>query len=249
MGDKFMKVAVISDIHANNQAFETVLEDIKAQGCDCVWCLGDIAMAGPQPRIVIDFVSEQKDWVVIQGNTDKLIADFCPAVFNTLKNKFPVMANALADDILFIEDERKDFLRNLPPQKELNVDGVKVLLVHGSPRRNNEDILPGMKISEVEEMIKGTDADLILCGHTHRPAGYQTSKKQTVVNVGSVGRPMTPEPKACYAIVDFHNGEFSVKHRFLDYDYEFAATLMEARDYEGSDKIAEMLRHPGTRHV
>lgn len=244
-----MKAAVISDIHANNQALQTVLEDIRAQGCDQIWCLGDIAMAGPQPRCVIDFVKEQKDWIIIQGNTDKLIADFCPEIFTDVKKSFPLMANALADDILFIEDERKEFLGTLAPQKEIVVEGVKVLLVHGSPRRNNEDILPGMKITEIEEIIKDTDADLILCGHTHRPAGYQTSKKQTVVNVGSVGRPMTPEPKACYAVIEFKNGEFTVSHRFLDYDRELASSLIRARGYEGADTIANMLLCPGERHV
>ena len=67
-------------------------------------------------------------------------------------------------------------------------------------RANNEDILPEMPIEVVEEIIEGTDAKLILCGHTHVPCAYQTNKGQTVVNVGSVGRPMTPDPKSllCY---------------------------------------------------
>lgn len=244
-----MKIAVLSDIHGNFQALESVMEDVKANNCEQVFCLGDLAMAGPQPRMVIDYVRKQNNWTVIQGNTDKMIADFSPEILQNVKNNFPVMANALADDVIFIEEDKKDYLRNLPAQKELTLEGVKLLLVHGSPRRNNEDILPDMPLKIIEEMLEGTNADLIFCGHTHVPAGYQTNKKQTVVNVGSAGRPMTEEPKACYVIADFQDGGFSIEHRFIDYDRQTAADIMSARNFDGADKLAQMILHPVSRHI
>lgn len=244
-----MKVAIISDIHGNFQALESVLDDMKANHVEKVFCLGDLAMAGPQPRLIIELISKKTDWTVIQGNTDKMIADFSPEIMENVKNVFPIMANALADDVYFIEDEMKDYLKNLPPQKELTVEGVNVLLVHGSPRRNNEDILPDLPIKKVEEMIESTDADVIFCGHTHIPCGYQTSKKQTVVNVGSVGRPFTQNPKACYVIAEFQDGGFSIEHRFVDYDKEMAADILRARGFEGADKLAQMLINPSSRHL
>lgn len=244
-----MRVAVLSDIHGNMQALEAAMNDIKENKCEKVLCLGDLAMAGPQPRMVIDFVEKQDNWIVIQGNTDKMIADFSPEIMENTKNNFPVMANALVDDVYFLEDTRKEFLRNLPSQKELTIEGVKILLVHGSPRRNNEDISPNMPLTEIEAMLEGVSADIVFCGHTHVPAGYQTNKRQTVVNVGSIGRPMTKEPKSCYVIADFQDGGFSIEHRFVDYDRELAAKLMEARNFEGSDKIAQMILNPGERHI
>lgn len=244
-----MKVAIISDIHGNFQALESVLDDMKANHVEKVFCLGDLAMAGPQPRLIIELISKKTDWTVIQGNTDKMIADFSPEIMENVKNVFPIMANALADDVYFIEDEMKDYLKNLPPQKELTVEGVNVLLVHGSPRRNNEDILPDLPIKKIEEMIESTDADVIFCGHTHIPCGYQTSKKQTVVNVGSVGRPFTQNPKACYVIAEFQDGGFSIEHRFVDYDKEMAADILRARGFEGADKLAQMLINPSSRHL
>lgn len=239
-----MKVAIVSDIHANWQALEAVMEDIKKHGCEKVLCLGDLAMAGPQPRMVIDFVRKQDNWTVIQGNTDKLIADFSSDIMEDLKTKFPVMAHALADDVFFLEDDKKEYLKNLPHKQEINIEGVSVLMVHGSPRRNNEDILPDMSVNEVEKIIASTDADLILCGHTHIPCGYQTNKRQTVVNVGSVGRPMTSDAKACYVIADFNDGGFSIEHRFIDYDKETAASIMLARGFEGSEILADMILNP-----
>lgn len=244
-----MRVGIISDIHGNFHALESVLEDMKLKKCEKVFCLGDLAMAGPQPRLVIDFIRKQTDWEIIQGNTDKLIADFSPQILEDVKAKFPIMAKALADDVFLIEEDKKEYLKNLPPHKEFDVEGVKILLVHGSPRRNNEDILPDMPLSEIEEIVSGTTADLIFCGHTHVPCGYQTNKKQTIVNVGSVGRPMTGEPKACYVAADFENGAFSIEHRFVDYDVEMAATMIKARGYDGAEKIAQMLTNPISRHI
>ena len=51
-----MRVAVLSDIHGNFQALETIVGDINKNKCEKVFCLGDLAMAGPQPRMVIDYI-------------------------------------------------------------------------------------------------------------------------------------------------------------------------------------------------
>ena len=244
-----MKIAVISDIHANLIALKTVLEDIKKQNCDKIFCLGDLAMAGPQPVETVDFIMKQTDWTIIQGNTDKLIVDYSSELFENMMNTFPLMAKALREDVKVLSEDQKEFLRKLPPQKELEIEGVKILLVHGSPRRNNEDILPNLPIEQVEEIIDGVNADLILCGHTHMPAGYQTNTKQTVINDGSVGRPMTEDLKACYLILDINNGSFTAEHRLLDYDREKAAKIMRSRNFDGAEGIANMLIKPSPRHA
>lgn len=244
-----MKVAIISDLHGNMQAVEKVCEDIEKNKCEKVFCLGDLAMAGPQPRTMVDFVKSKTEWQVIQGNTDKMICSITPEELSLLKENAPVMANALVEEILLMEDERKNFLKNLPTELKFEIEGVKIHLVHGSPRKNNENIYPDMPIAKVEEIISSSDADIIFCGHTHIPCGYQTSKRQTVVNVGSVGRPMTLDAKACYVIANFENGGFSIEHRLIDYDRELAADIIMHRNFEGKEKIAQMLIRPDVRHV
>ena len=100
------------------------------------------------------------------------------------------------------------------------------------------------------EMISDVDADLVFCGHTHQPCGYQTNTKQTVVNVGSVGRPLSEIPKACYAVltIDKKNEEFSVEHRLVTYDKELASKILANRGFEGSDKLAGMLISASERY-
>lgn len=245
-----MRIAVLSDIHANVQALEAVMNDIVNQQCEHVFCLGDLALAGPQPKEVMDYVMNQQGaWTIIQGNTDKMIAQYGPEVVEFLEAQYPVMANAIADDITLLDDSHRAFLEGLPPQLSLDVEGCSVLLVHGSPRANNEDILPEMPLEEVEEIISGTKEKLILCGHTHIPCGYQTNTNQTVVNVGSVGRPMTEQPKTCYAIIDFSQGSFEIRHRFVDYDNQTAAKIMTERGFMGADRLADLLLKPVERHI
>ena len=241
-----MKLAVISDIHANLTALKAVLEDIKNEGCDKILCLGDIVLAGPQPKETLDFVKRQSDWIIIQGNTDKLIADYNPDILMYMRENFPVMANAIEQDVILVD---RQYLKELPPQIEIEIDGLKILMVHGSPRYNNEDIMPDLPLDKVEEIIADTNADLILCGHTHVPCGYQTTTKQTLVNVGSVGRPMTKNPMSCYAIIDVQNGAFTVKHKFVDYDRETAAKLVRERGFDGADQLAQLIINPESRHV
>ncbi len=245
-----MRIAVLSDLHANVQALEAVMSDVLTQNCEHVFCLGDITLAGPQPREVTEYVmAQQGTWTVIQGNTDKMIAQYGDDVKTFLEAQYPVMANAIADDVQQLDDAHRAFLNDLPPMLSLDVEGCSVLLVHGSPRANNEDILPEMPLEIVEEIIEGTQEKLILCGHTHVPCGYQTNSGQTVVNVGSVGRPMTQEPKACYAVIDFNQGSFEVRHRFVPYDNVAAANIMSKRGFIGADRLADLLLNPVERHV
>lgn len=249
-----MKIAVISDIHGNLEAINSVVEDIKNEGCEKIFCLGDLAMAGPQPKETIDFIqnlSDKFEMEIIQGNTDEMIALNNNEIYEKIKSALPVMAEAYKSDLQTITKEQKEYLKNLPKQKEITIGDIKILLVHGSPRRNNEDIFPDLDIKTVEEMIANTNANLILCGHTHIPCGYQTTTNQTIINVGSVGRPFSIEPKSCYCIIecaDSNAKEFTAKHNFVEYNFEKSAQILEKRNFTGADKMAEMLRHATNRY-
>ena len=246
-----MKIAVISDIHGNMEALEAVMENITKEECSKIFVLGDYAMAGAEPAAAVEYFmcrSENPAFKMIQGNTDLMIVDYSEEIYENVKEKAPIMAEALKNDTEILNPVEKDFLKNLPIQLETVEGGVKILLVHGSPRRNNEDILPDTPMEEVERMIENVDADVILCGHTHIPCGFQTSKKKTVVNAGSIGRPFTPEPKACYLLITVDNGECLFEHRFIEYDKERASEKLRKREFKGADKLADMLLDPKVRH-
>lgn len=244
-----MKIAVISDIHGNMDALEAVMEDIEFEHCEKIFALGDYAMAGPEPSATVDWFMKNSDKLdMIQGNTDSMIANYSEELYQEMSQKAPVMAEALKNDFQILHPIQKDFLKNLPEQLEVEVDGVKFLLVHGSPQRNNEDILPDTPMAIVENMIKDISADVVLCGHTHIPCGFQTTSKKTVVNAGSVGRPFTPEPKSCYLVITVKDGKCVFKHKFVKYNNERAAMKLRGREFAGVNKLANTLIDPQVRH-
>lgn len=246
-----MKIAVLSDIHGNMIALNAVMDDIQRNECDKTFFLGDYALAGPEPAPTVDYCMHLMTYnniEMIQGNTDKMIAEYTEDMQNELSGAAPIMANALKEDVSILNDTQKSFLRDLPPYKLIEEEGLKILLVHGSPRKNNEDILPDTPPKEVEEMVKDCEASIILCGHTHIPCGFQTLSKKTVINVGSVGRPFTENPKSCYLILDLNDKKFTIEHKFVRYDNQKAADILAKRNFEGADKLANTLINPTERH-
>ena len=243
-----MKIAILSDIHGNLEALNAVLEDISNNNVEEIFCLGDLAMAGPEPNKTIDFIRKQ-NWKTIQGNTDKMIAEYSKTILESVKEGAPIMANALENDIEIITEDNKKFLKQLPEKFSLDREGVRILLVHGSPRRNNENIFPDLKKEQINEIVADVKENVVFCGHTHIPCGYQTDNGVTVVNDGSVGRPFTESPDPCYVLADFNNGSFTVEHRFVTYNKEKAAKILSRRSFKGAENLAKMLINPTSRHM
>lgn len=159
-----MKIAIISDIHGNDEALTSVLEDINKEKCDKIFCLGDLAMAGPEPSKVVNKIkdlSTKDNFVIIQGNTDQKLISYNEEEAEFLTKNIPVMANAYKADLKELTDEEKSFLANLPASLNVEENGVKIMLCHGSPRKNDENITPDLTIEQVEEIVKDAEAEVI----------------------------------------------------------------------------------------
>ena len=245
-----MKIAIISDIHGNKLAFDTVLDDIKNNDCDKIFCLGDIAMAGYDPNYTIEKCMELqttmgRNFEIIQGNTDKLIAHYSETKFLEVNKKSSPMAHALANDVLIIKKENINFLKNLPEDKMVDIKykkrTMRLHLVHGSPRRQDENIYPYFEMSKVESIVSRSFSDIVFCGHTHIPCGFILNSGQQVINVGSVGRSMIPARKPVYVILKINdNGTFEVEHKFINYDNKKVSRLIADRGFTGADELAKM---------
>lgn len=241
-----MKIAVISDVHGNKSALDKVLDDIKQKKADKIYCLGDIAMGGYDPNYTIDKLFELKnkmndDFEIIQGNTDKLIVDYNDTLYEKMLKANPLMAQALNLDVKIIDDDKKRLLSNLNIDKILTVNGVKIHLVHGSPRKQDENIFPDTPSSEVEKMVETSPADVILCGHTHVPCGFSLNSGKTVVNAGSIGRSMTKDKMPVYLLMTINsNGAYSFEHIKVKYDNKQTAQLIKERNFELSEEFSKL---------
>lgn len=236
-----MKIACISDIHGNKLALDSVLKDIELCGADKIFVLGDLAMGGYDPNYTIEKLFSLNNVEIIQGNTDKLIFEYNEALYEKLYNAYAIMASALKLDDKEITKENKILLKNLPIKKEIEINKIKFELCHGTPRAQDENLYPNLKIEEVEEMIKSSNADVILCGHTHIPCGYTLSSGKFVINTGSIGRSMTEDKMPVYLLITINsNGELNFEHRRVLYDNKKVAQIIKQRNFELSKEFSKL---------
>ena len=217
-----MKIAVFSDIHGNKEALVNVLKDIEEQRPDHVFCLGDLVGYGPRPNEVIEMIREAKIPTVM-GNYDEGVGyekGDCGCAYVTDVEK----ANgqySIDWTTKQVSIENKMFLRSLQDKIEVNANGYKMLLVHGSPRRINEYLYEDRPERSITRILKSLEADVVVCGHTHKPYHRKVAGIH-LINDGSVGKPKDGDQRACYAIINLGD-DVSVEFRRLDYPVEYVA--------------------------
>ena len=219
-----MRRAIISDIHGNWVALESVLADCSAQKVDDIVCLGDICGYGPDPIQCIDRTRASCAWV-LRGNHDDALFMATPIGFNKYaKDAIEWQRTVLVPRWYSMpaKTNRWKWISGLPDHR---AEG-DVLYVHASPRDPLMEFVvegdfddmgfgPSQKALEIFEKI----TRLSFCGHSHRPGvvaeDYHWIKPaelpemrhtlqpgKTLVNVGSVGQPRDANPESCYAIFD-----------------------------------------------
>ena len=198
------RAAVLGDIHGNVAALEAALKDIKRHKPDIVLITGDLALNGPRPAEAVRRVRELEadGAVVVQGNTDVAVADFDYSAAFPWLEEVPSSHRAAAEwahDQL--ADDELDYLRRLAWERRVGVDGLMVLLCHGSPGSQTNGLPADLDPAITVQRVTRTDARVIVCGHTH-VADTRDLGARLIVNPGSCGYSFDGEPAACWALLD-----------------------------------------------
>jgi predicted phosphodiesterase len=226
-----MRVAVISDVHANYHALQAVLEEIDAGNVDALWCLGDTVGYGPRPNDCCAAVEERADHCLVGNHDLVVLGELTVSDFND-----EAAAAALWTSQVLTQPSRA-FLERLKPLAE--VDGVD--LFHASARD------PVWEYVLTEEAARATlelsDAALVLVGHSHvalaltlnghevggglAPAGSEFELQgRWLLNPGSVGQPRDGDPRAAWLLLDLER-RFAAFHRVA---YSIEQTQAEMRE-------------------
>jgi putative phosphoesterase len=180
-----MRVALISDLHANVVALDAVLGDIERIGVDQIVCLGDVATLGPLPGATIEKLRDLACPCIL-GNHDEFLLD--PALIHTY-TEAPIIVDAVdwCRDQLSPED--LDFLRSFEPTLEIPLEGdATLLLFHGSPRSHMDDLLATTPPQELDRLLGEHGAAVMAGGHTHIQMLRQ-HRGTLLLNPGSLGMP------------------------------------------------------------
>jgi len=178
------RIALISDIHANEMALRAVLGEIRRTGVDQVICLGDVATLGPRPNGVIEILGEL-GCPCIMGNHDEFLLD---AELVHTYSASPRVVDSIDWSRSRLSGVELDFLRGFERCREIAMGKLTVQLFHGSPRSHMEDILSSTPPEALDEMLAGTTAMVLAGGHTHIQMLRQ-HHGNLLVNPGSVGLP------------------------------------------------------------
>jgi putative phosphoesterase len=213
-----MRVAVVTDIHANLAALEAALEAIDAAGADAVYCGGDLVGYGPHPNEVCRLI-EERGIPTIYGNYDYAIGrdlEDCGCAYVTEHDR-ELGQQSVAWTLEHTDRRSKDFMRGLPFDLRFDMGTKRVRLVHGSPRKVNEYLFEDKPARTFERIAAGADCDVLVFGHTHKPWVHEYGGV-LFVNCGSVGKPKDGDPRAAYALLEERGGEVEVSIERVGYD-------------------------------
>ncbi len=221
-----MKVALISDIHANLPALEAVLKHAGELKVKTVWCLGDFTGFGANPDQVILLLKKLKATSII-GNYDQSVLKI-PKKSAEWKEKM-VPEKWLSFNWTYSQLSKKslDFIKDLSETRKETVKDWKILLTHGSPESIDEPLTDETPQEHLKELAHKAHSNIILCGHSHQPF-MRFAGGSIFINPGSVGRMFDGDPRASYAVLTIKKHKVEVDFFRIDYDVENAANAQTA---------------------
>jgi putative phosphoesterase len=223
-----MRIAVISDLHANLPALRAVIDDVTAIGCDAVWCAGDLVGRGPHPNEVIQEI-RQLAIPTVQGNWDEALGmgrEVTGSIWPSPAAEAEGYAS-LAWTASQLTEENSAWLRQLPATIRMEVEGRTALLFHGSPSKQNEYLWED-RPSRYFARIASDEGDDIFCfGHTHQTY-HRVLGSAHFVAAGSVGCGGDGDNRARYAVLYLTESEVVLGFRSVEYDQESVARDMAA---------------------
>jgi len=236
-----MKFAIIADIHANLEAFEVVLEDIKSQNCTHIACLGDVVGYNANPKECLDIVRAM-NIPCVKGNHD----EYCSSEEH-LEGFNPAAAEAVNWTRKQLTEEDRQWLRDLRYTRMVTSFTIVHATLDGPQRW-------GYVFDKLAAAASFTYQNTAICffGHTHVPVAFMRDNmvrggtyskfkaepgKKYFVNVGAVGQPRDGNPKAAYVVYDVYDS--SIELRRLDYDIPKAQAKIRAAGLP--ERLAERL--------
>jgi predicted phosphodiesterase len=227
-----MRVALLSDVHGNLPAFEAVLEDIKREGVDARWCLGDLVGYGAQPDECVALAAESCDLSLVGNHDLVVLGQLDLAAFSA---NAAIAATWTREHIA---SASVDYLSALSPEDEHHPLG----LYHASPRDPVWEYV--LSTSQARACMDTMEPRVGAIGHSHvalwfkrgdngsvcgdtAPGGTELdlSKGDWIVNPGGVGQPRDGDPRAAWLLLDLES--WTASWRRVEYPVDEAARAIQ----------------------
>lgn len=243
-----MRLALISDIHANLPALEAVLDHIASlPGIDATYHLGDLVGYAPWPDETVSLL-HTGGIEGIAGNYDSTVAtdyQHCGCKYEDPQQE-ALSHVSFAWTKEHTSRDTKRILGELPFRLDVRVNGghasgPTLILVHGTPALNTvywtED-RPDSFCAQMASIAGAKSGDTIAFGHTHLP-WHRDVDGIHFVNTGTVGRPKDGDWRAGYTVLEMSNGTFSAEYMRVEYAVD--RTVQGIRDSDLPNEFADFL--------
>ncbi|WP_034341785.1 metallophosphoesterase family protein [Deinococcus misasensis] len=237
-----MKLAFVTDVHANLPALQAVFSDIQKEGCQRIYCLGDVIGIGPYPRETVELLLSVPDVRFIMGNHDQWYAlglEKRPMWMSVGEYLHTRWAHKQ------LGSSFKAIMSRWEYQRHEVQEGIRISLIHyplrlekdglGNPmfKKFIKDPTPEVLDDLFKEVLDHHHPDILLYGHHHPFSDMQG--KARYLNPGSLG--CHTEPVANYTLLDIQNGIYHVTHKRIPYDQSDLFAAYELRQVPSKEFI------------
>ncbi len=223
------RLALFGGIYSNYHALEVALADIERRRVQAVYCLGDLGAFGPYPDRVYPLLRAARVGC-LQGNYDNSLAggltDCQCGYTDPRDNHFARLSYAYT--FTHTSEENKAWLRTLPQNFRLEIEGRRLLLCHGSPRKINEFLWESTSPDQfLAYLLDEADADVACVTHTGIKWHRKLPDGRHFVNVGVLGRPENDGTTAVwYTLLSVGHEDLNVEFVPVEYDFQALARDM-----------------------
>ncbi len=218
-----MKIAFISDIHANILAFEAVLKDIKKIKADRIVFLGDASTLGIRPAETLDLL-ESIQCECVMGNHDEFMIS-PERIYKYTKDKLVI--DTVEWSRRLHEPRHFKFINTFKPELSIPLSrNAEIFCYHGSPVSNMENVTPASGLDCFQGYLDERPNRIFIGGHTHVQM-LRNVRGMRIVTCGSVGQPFvgyemppTKHPWAEYVVITDSGRHYNIEFRQVAVDNE-----------------------------
>ncbi|MGN0535609.1 MAG: metallophosphoesterase family protein [Eubacterium sp.] len=231
-----MKIGIITDIHNNLIALESVLAELELS-CDYIICSGDIIGIGPFPEETVQRMMQIKNLIAVRGNHERYLLEGMPDKYpNEEQMGIEEMKHHLWEHNQ-LSKESIEFLKDLQYSRKFEIEGKKIAVLHYAMNTENRYIRfkfnPNKK--KLSYIFDSVDADIIIYGHEHNRNICKSDK--LYINTGSLGCPAKDKNIARYGILEIAKGNVNFEAKELNYNAQTVVDKIDEYNYPAAEEI------------
>ena len=210
-----MRIVVITDLHANLPALQTLLEAVRSQGYDALYHTGDAIAIGPQPAECLELLLDLPNAWFVTGNHETYFLDGLPTPRPSWMSDGEVQHQHWTHAQL--GPQMRSAIQTWPYSLQHEFEGVRTAFVHYALDISGRDFMPLVRPTNatgLDAVFISLEAQLVFFGHDHASADVQGRARY--VNPGSLG--CCEEALARYCIAEFSRCRYKIEHHAVPYD-------------------------------